>query len=349
MKLNRLAIAILAIASILVSCNGGGKIDDVRYAFLENLDITINQDLLLKDSLTLPDAYCGDKDQKIDGIKGLKINRKQYEALILPAGKGFADEMSNWVLLGVRPVGNDITLAAFYAGNGVGYCVDLITYDSQGNLLDAINGREMHLVWRCDLTNADDDNSFTLDSQFTFESDDHLTLHRVMGKCLMDFDKDLKGKPQWQQGWDQEYLINSTGHFVLQGQKVVMEQGEVDHYAALDFKSWDMLVCSQHDPSIMNTWNEYAELVNSTYDPDYEYNPFPWDVAQLYHMNPQRFLLWMVAKRSQGNHLLPQFKLPPDERPALLQEISQLDDANARQWLTAIVNNWDDKPLTKHI
>ena len=99
----------------------------------------------------------------------------------------------------------------------------------------------------------------------------------------------------------------------------------------------------------MDTWNNYTELVNSTYDPDYQYNPFPWDVAQLYKKNPQRFLSWMAAKRGTDNRLLPCFKLPPDDRPALLEEIGRLDDADARQWLSSIVNAWDDKPLTKHL
>ena len=32
-----------------------------------------------------------------------------------------------------------------------------------------------------------------------------------------------------------------------------------------------------------------------------------------------------------------------------LEEISRLEDASARQWLTNLVNSWDDKPLTKHL
>lgn len=339
---------ITAIVCMLASCGAGGKVDNEQFNFLDQAGITVNQDLLLADSLTLPDVYCGDPNQSDGDINGLKINRKQYEALVVPAGKNFADEMSNWLLLGVRDAGNGITLAAYYAGNGVGYCVDLITYDKQGHVLDAINSREMHLLWRVDLSNADNDTVFTLDSRFTFNAD-HVTLHRVMGLCVMDFEGDLKSAPMWQQGWDQDYIIDAKGQFVLQGQRVVMEKGKVDQYAALDFKSWDMLVCSMHDPAVMDTWNDYGELVNSTYDPDYQYNPFPWDVAQLYHMNPQRFLRWMAVKRDQGNRLLPQFKLPPDDRPALLKEIGQLDDASARLWLTAIVNSWDDKPMTKHL
>ena len=57
----------------------------------------------------------------------------------------------------------------------------------------------------------------------------------------------------------------------------------------------------------------------------------------------------MAAHRGQDNRLLPQFKLPVDERPALLEEINLISDAGARQWLTNLVNNWDDQPLTKHL
>jgi hypothetical protein len=339
---------ILSLALLLTACSGGGKADNEQFAFLEELGITVNEKLLLSDTLTLPDIYCGDPEQTADDLKGKRLERNQYEALVIPAGKNFADEMSNWMLMGVRDVGNSVTLAAFYSGNGVGYCVDLITYDRKGHVLDAINARELHLLWRIRLSDHENDTVFTLDSHLTF-NDDRVTLHRLMGRCVMDFDGDLKGKPIWQQGWDQEYIINAKGHFVLQGQQVVSEKGKIDHYAALDFKSWDLLVCSMHDPDIMDTWNDYSGLVNSTYDPDYQFNPFPWDVAQLYKMNPQRFLRWMAAKRETGNLLLPQFKLPPDDRPALLREIARLDNSSDREWLTGLVNSWDDKPLTKHL
>ena len=110
-----------------------------------------------------------------------------------------------------------------------------------------------------------------------------------------------------------------------------------------------MLVCSLYDTGIMDTWNDYCSQVEAIYDADYEYNPFPWDVAQLYQMNPQRFLRWMAAHRDQGNRLLSYFKLPPNDRPALLKEITHMDNPSDRQWLTAMVKSWDDTPLTKHL
>ena len=343
------SIWVIALTTVIMTaCSTGGKVDNPAFAFLEKAGITVTDDLLLGDTLALPDIYCGDANQSIDDLKGRHINNQQYQALVLPAGPKFADEMANWLLLGVREVEGGITLAAFYSCSGAGYSVELITYDKQGHLLDAINARELHVLWRIDLSNANNDTVFTLDGQFTLDKN-HVTLHRLMGKCVMDFDKDIKSAPIWQQQWDQDYEINAKGHFVLGGQRVVFEKGPIDHYAALDFKSWDMLVCSLHDASVLDTWNNYTELVNSTYDPDYQYNPFPWDVAQLYKMNPQRFLRWMAAKRGSDNRLLPCFKLPPDDRPALLEEISRLDDADARQRLTNIVNAWDDKPLTKHL
>lgn len=346
--------SILFIALLLTICLGAcsdnGKVKNPQFDFLDKLGITINEDLLLKDSLTLPDIYCGDLKQQASDLKGKGIDHDQYQALVVPAGKGFEDEMGNWMLLGVRDVGNGVTLAAYYAGSGTGYCVDLITYDKNGHLLDAINAREMHLLWRCDMTTNDKvAQSFTLDSFFTFEGIDTVTLHRVMGQCMMDYNSDLKGAPQWQQQWSQSYVINAKGNFVLLKQRVIKEQGKVDEYAALDFKAWDMLVCSLHDESIMDTWNEFSQVVSSTYDPDYAFNPFPWDVALLYKMNPQRFLHWMAAHRGQDNRLMAYFKLLPEDRPALLQEIARLDDASDRLWLTTIVKAWDDKPLSKHL
>ena len=334
---------------LLTACSNQEKISDSQYSFLDNTGITVTRDLILGDTISMPDVYCGDPQQSVDDLKGWQLDPGQYETLIVPAGPEVADKMSNWLLLGVRDAGAGNTLAAYYACNGMGYCVHLITYDKQGKILDAINARELHLLWRCNLNDPNDDNSFTLDGFITFEKPNRVVLHRTMGRCIMDFNGDLKGKPEWQQEWMQDYIINNQGHFVMHGQRVVNQQGDVDQYAALDFKSWDMLVCSRHDPSIMDTWNDYSELVNSTYDPDYQYNPFPWDIARLYEMNPKRFLSWMAAHRGQDNRLLPQFKLPVDERPALLEEIGRLDDNDARQWLTDLVNNWDDKPLTKHL
>lgn len=347
MRLLHFAI-ITAAAILLTACSGSKKVENSQFAFFEKAGVTITDDLLLGDTLALPDIYCGDSDQTLDDLKGKRLSQDQFQAFLIPAGKDFADEMGNWLLLGVREMGGGITMAAYYTCSGAGYSVELMTYDKQGKLLDAINARELHMLWRVELTNANNDTVFTLDGHFTIDGN-RVTLHRLMGKCVMDFEKEIKSAPSWQQQWDQEYVINAKGHFVMDGQRIVMEKGPIDRYAALDFKSWDMLVCSLHDTSIMDTWNNYTELVNSTYDPDYQYNPFPWDVAQLYKKNPQRFLSWMAAKRGTDNRLLPCFKLPPDDRPALLEEIGRLDDADARQWLSSIVKAWDDKPLTKHL
>lgn len=350
MNTRDLLISSLLAIVLLAGCrSNGGKAMTQQFAFLDSLGISIDNDLMLTDSLTMPDIYCGDPEQTVDDLRGYQLSKEQFGALLLPAGRGFADKMSNWLLLGVRDVGNGNTLAAFYTCNGVGYCVELLTYDRQGKVLDAINAREMHLLWRINLSDLKNDTIFTLDSRINFDGPNRMRLYRLMGRCIMDFDNDVKGKPIWLQEWQQDYTINDKGHFVLHGQNIVREQGEVDYYAALDFKSWDMLVCSKHDPGIMDTWNDYTELVNSTYDPDYQFNPFPWDVVQLYRMNPQRFLRWMAAHRETDNRLLPVFKMPPDDRPTLLQEISRLDDPAARQWLTDIVTAWDDKPLTKHL
>lgn len=331
----------------LAACSGGGKVSNEQFNFIEDLGITVTNKLLLGDTLTLPDVYCGDPEQTLDDLKGHNLSKDQYQALVVPAGNNIADVMSNWLLLGVRDMGSGITLGAFYSCNGLGYCVDLITYDKQGKVLDAINTREMHMLWRVILSDINNDTVNTLDTHITFDGDG-LTLHRLMGRCVMDFKNEIKSKPMWQHQWDQQYSINAKGHFVLNNQRVIKEQGNVDHYAAMDFKSWDMLVCSQHDPSIMDAWNSFVSQVEATYSPDYQYSPFPLDVALLYKMNPQRFLNWMAAHRDQGNKLLRYFKLPSGDRHGLLQEIARLDDPTARLWLNSLVNSWDNTPLTKH-
>ena len=76
---------------------------------------------------------------QIAEVGTIELDHDQYAALILPAGNEFASAMSLWQLLGVRDVGHGNTLAAYYVGNNVGYCVYLMTYDGQGRVLDAMN------------------------------------------------------------------------------------------------------------------------------------------------------------------------------------------------------------------
>ena len=338
-----LVLAVM-LALLFASCHDGGKGGQGRFPFLDSLGVSVDETLLLGDTLQLPDIYCGDASQK-NKIQGVQLTPEQYRALIVPAGNLFADEMCLWTLLGVRDAGDGKTLAVFHSGNNVGYCVTLVTYDARGRILDAINARELHLVWRADLSAPDDDRSFVLDAYFTFD-DNHVALHRTMGECVMDYDNDLKGAPKWQQSWDQDYFINGKGYFMLQQPHVTGETGPINYYAAMDLKSWDLLVCSLHDPGVMDVWNNFVPMMKATYAPDYEYNPFPWHVTQLYRMNPQRFLHWMAAHRHEDNNLLAYFKLAPGDRPDRLAEIGRIDDDSARQWLTALVNSWDDKPLT---
>lgn len=340
-------IITLLLALAMAACSGENKVSNEQFAFFDQLGISVTDDLLLGDTLTLPDVYCGDSNQKLSDLKGAKLNNDQHEALIAPLGHGFPDKMSDWRMLGVQDMGNGITLGAFYAGNGLGYNVNLITYDKQGHPLDAINARELHVVWRINLSDLNDDNAFSLDSYITFDGDS-MTLHRLMGHCIMDFVNDLKGKPQWQAGWKQLYTVNSKGHFVLNGQEATERQGQVDEYAVMEFRSWDMQVCSLYDTGVMDVWNDYAALIQKSLDPEYPYNPFPQDVSELYKMNPQRFLNWLAQPQHRNSLLTRYFKMKPGYRSELLQEINRIDDPESRLWLKNLVNSWDDKPLTKH-
>ena len=68
---------ILSLALLLTACSGGGKADNEQFAFLEELGITVNEKLLLPDTLTLPDIYCGDPEQTADDLKGKRLERNQ--------------------------------------------------------------------------------------------------------------------------------------------------------------------------------------------------------------------------------------------------------------------------------
>ena len=171
--------AIAALVLALSACKDGNRVKEEQFAFLDKMGITVTDKLLLGDSLTLPDIYCGDPNQKVDDLKGVKLDREQFETLVVPAGHDFVDEMGNWLLLGVRDMGSGITLAAIYSASGAGYSVDLMTYDRQGRMLDAINGREQHVLWRIDFSNIKNDTVFTLDGRFTFDGN-RVTLYRLM-------------------------------------------------------------------------------------------------------------------------------------------------------------------------
>ena len=53
----------LLLTMLLAACSGGGKVSNEQFNFIEDLGITVNDKLLLPDTLTLPDIYCGDPEQ----------------------------------------------------------------------------------------------------------------------------------------------------------------------------------------------------------------------------------------------------------------------------------------------
>ena len=345
---NKLILAItLLLTLVIAACSGGDKVSNEQFAFLDKIGITVTDQLLLGDTLALPDVYCGDPEQEISDLKGKRLNSEQHEALIVPIGHGFPDGMSDWRLLGIKDMGNGITLGAFYAGSNVGYSLDLITFDKQGHVLDAMNAREQHITWRINTSDLNDNNSYSLDALITFRNDE-VTLHRTMSRCVMDYEKDIKTKPQWQATWQQRYTVNSKGHFVMHAQELVDKQGPVDKYACTEYRSWDMQVCSLYDTGVMDTWNDFAAVIDTSFAHDYPYNPFPQDVSELYKANPQRFLNWLALPQHRASLLSRNFKLKPAYRPALLMEIARIDDTESRMWLSTLVKSWDDKPLTQH-
>ena len=141
-------LIILITTLLLTVCSGCSKSSNEQFDFLNRLGINIDDKLVLGDSIVMNDIYCGDPKQDDNEVEGKELTAEQYQALIVPAGIDFTDVMSRWILLGVRDVGNANTLAAYYAGSSSGYCVHLMTYNRQGQLLDAISLRELHLLWR---------------------------------------------------------------------------------------------------------------------------------------------------------------------------------------------------------
>ena len=81
-------------ALMLMGCSGGARSAGDPFKFLSDLGVNVNEDLILGDSLTLNDIYCGDKGQSSSELPGVELSREQYEALIVPAGRDFISEMS---------------------------------------------------------------------------------------------------------------------------------------------------------------------------------------------------------------------------------------------------------------
>ena len=84
---------------LLTACSNQEKISDSQYSFLDNTGISVTRDLILGDTISMPDVYCGDPQQSVDDLKGWQLDPGQYVTLIVPAGPEVADKMSNWLLL----------------------------------------------------------------------------------------------------------------------------------------------------------------------------------------------------------------------------------------------------------
>ena len=63
---------------LLASCNDSRKAYNDKFPFLDSLGITITDQLLLGDTLTLPDVYCGDPNQKMSDLKGWENEISSY-------------------------------------------------------------------------------------------------------------------------------------------------------------------------------------------------------------------------------------------------------------------------------
>ncbi len=84
---NKLILAItLLLTLVIAACSGGDKVSNEQFAFLDKIGITVTDQLLLGDTLALPDVYCGDPEQEISDLKGKRLNSEQHEALIVPIG-----------------------------------------------------------------------------------------------------------------------------------------------------------------------------------------------------------------------------------------------------------------------
>jgi len=316
-----------------------------RVAFLQDLGIDVTDDMVLTHRLTLPDQYITHAEgDSLTLPPMVELTREQYERLIAPAGDAFHADMATWRLMGVRDVDGNHTLVAYYVGSTMGYSVYFMTYDSVGNLCDAIDLRELHVLWPVNHEEAGQCPVRTLDSEVTFAGKRHFTLHRLMGDCDMDYDRDLKGAPQWQLAWDQDYDITDDGLMVLKEQRETSRKGDVDPYAEVIYRSWDLLVASQHDTTIMNVWNGAVQRIEDLYAPDNIYSPLKWNVPKLYNANPQRFLRWMASHRGASNRLLRYATVQPDNRQAVLEQINAIDDADARNWLTRNLMDADTVP-----
>ena len=76
MKISAILITLFLTLS-LAACNGGSKVQNPQFAFLDNLGIAVDDGMLLDDTLSLPDIYCGDPRQQDGDFKGLVLDHDQ--------------------------------------------------------------------------------------------------------------------------------------------------------------------------------------------------------------------------------------------------------------------------------
>lgn len=153
------------------------------------------------------------------------IGSENYPVLDEKQREGLARQMSLDVpdsiqLIGVRPAGSGIILDAYKVPLGEDpnhFKVYLVTHDSKGVVVDAIDLHEFHTSEHQGPMRFGGNRFYTTDAVVTFEGPNRFTLHRVMTLTSL-YLKDHTLTEAWRVEWDNNYEIDGDGHFVFLGQ-----------------------------------------------------------------------------------------------------------------------------------
>ena len=124
-------------------------------------------------------------------------------------------------LIGVRSVGNGMTLAAYkmpMSEDSNHFKVYLLTTNSKDDVIDNIDLGEFHTSEHQGPLRFGGNRFYTTDADLHFDSIGNFTVHRVMTLTSLY----LKNHPlteMWRVEWIDNYVIDNTGHFVFKGQQ----------------------------------------------------------------------------------------------------------------------------------
>jgi len=221
-------ITIIA-ALLLTGCNGINTAKQINamaidYPVLPD-NVQVGQSLLSRDTI-VPDTFPVLNAEQISDLA-------RQTALEVP---------DSTLLIGMRPVKDGITLAAYKAPiadkHPGRFKVYLTTCDNKGAVIDALDLQEFHTSQYQGRPRLGGNRFYTTDAELRFVDAHHFTLHRVMTLTSL-YLKDHTLTEGWRVEWDNNYEITADGHFLFKGQQETLRSHDINDPTIDQYKARD--------------------------------------------------------------------------------------------------------------